>query len=47
MLKAGETYEFVMSGRSKNFNVDRIFFVYEDEEARKVMSGNPAESERE
>jgi hypothetical protein len=47
VLKAGETYEFVMSGRSKNFNVDRILFVHEDEEARKVLGGDPAESERE
>ena len=46
-LKAGEIYEFVMSGRSQNFNVDRILFVHEDENARKVMEANPPESERE
>ncbi len=44
-LKAGETYQFVMSGRSQNFNVDRILFVHEDKNARQVMNENPPESE--
>jgi hypothetical protein len=43
-LKAGETYELTVSGRSKNFNIDRILFVHEDEGISSVKKNNPAES---
>ena len=44
LLKDGEIYELTVSGRSQNFNIDRIFFVHESENMREVKSGNPAES---
>lgn len=43
-LKAGETYELTISGRSKNFNIDRILFIHEDEGIGIVKKDNPAES---
>lgn len=46
-LKEGETYELTISGRSKNFNIDRILLVHEDENLRKVQQSNPPESELE
>ena len=45
-LKSGETYEFTISGRSKNFNIDRIYFVHESRNSGKVIKGNPPESKR-
>ncbi len=45
-LKPGETYELTISGRSKNFNIDRILFVHESQNAAKVLRENPAESKR-
>lgn len=45
-LKKGETYELTISGRSKNFNIDRILLVHEDEDLGKVQRDNPPESER-
>jgi hypothetical protein len=44
LLKAGETYELTVSGRSKNFNIDRILFVHEDKGVGGVRKDNPAES---
>ncbi|MBK1828254.1 hypothetical protein [Haloferula rosea] len=46
-LKSGETYELTISGRSKNFNIDRILFVHEDKNLREVQRDNPDESARE
>lgn len=46
-LKEGETYTLTISGRSKNFNIDRILLVHEDESLRKVQQDNPKESARE
>jgi hypothetical protein len=46
-FKEGETYRLTISGRSRNFNLDRILFVHEDENLRKVQGANPAESPRE
>jgi hypothetical protein len=43
-LKAGETYELTISGRSKNFNIDRIFFVHADQGMGQVKNSNPDES---
>ena len=43
-LKAGETYELTVSGRSKNFNIDRILFVHGDKGMSSVRKDNPAES---
>ena len=43
-LKAGETYELTISGRSKNFNIDRILLTHEDVDLRKTQNANPAES---
>lgn len=43
-LKAGETYELTISGRSKNFNIDRILFVHGDTGIAGVKRDNPAES---
>lgn len=43
-LKAGETYVLTVSGRSKNFNIDRILFVHEDKGLGKVKNSNPDES---
>lgn len=46
LLKAGETYELTIHGRSKNFNMDRILFVHESESLREVQKKNPAESKQ-
>ena len=46
-FKAGQIYEFTMSGRSKNFNVDRILFVHEDVGLKKAHRENPPESKLE
>jgi hypothetical protein len=46
-LKEGEIYELTISGRSKNFNIDRILLVHADENLRKVQQANPSESQRE
>ena len=43
-LKAGETYELTISGRSKNFNIDRILLTHTDANLREVQNDNPAES---
>ena len=43
-LKAGEIYEFTISGRSKNFNIDRILFVHEDVGLIAAQRKNPPES---
>lgn len=43
-LKAGETYEMTISGRSKNFNIDRFILVHADADMRKVQRDNPPES---
>lgn len=43
-LKAGEAYVLTVSGRSQNFNIDRILFVHEDQGLGKVRNSNPAES---
>lgn len=44
LLKAGETYELTISGRSKNFNIDRILFVHEEVGLTKGQQANPQES---
>ncbi len=44
LLKDGEIYELTVSGRSKNFNIDRILLVHESENMGKVKRDNPAES---
>ena len=44
-LKAGETYELTISGRSKNFNIDRILLTHESANLRQTQNGNPAQSE--
>ncbi|MEX2213849.1 MAG: hypothetical protein WD768_06965 [Phycisphaeraceae bacterium] len=36
-LKAGKTYILTLSGRSKNFNIDTIYFAHESLDAKKVM----------
>ena len=46
-FKEGETYRLTISGRSRNFNLDRILLVHEAEDLRKVQNKNPAESPRE
>jgi len=46
-LKEGETYELTISGRSQNFNFDRILLVHQDENLRKIQQENPKESARE
>ncbi|MGJ8725593.1 MAG: hypothetical protein ACSHYB_13625 [Roseibacillus sp.] len=43
-FKEGETYELIIHGRSKNFNIDRILFVHEDEGLRGAQDKNPKES---
>ena len=43
-FRAGETYKLTVSGRSKNFNIDRILFVHESHNPKKILSQNPAES---
>ena len=45
-LKAGETYELTISGRSKNFNIDRILLTHESVDLRKAQNGDLAESKR-
>lgn len=44
-LKAGETYELIISGRSQNFNLDRLILFHESLERREVQRKNPPESE--
>lgn len=46
LFKAGEEYELTISGRSKNFNLDRILFVHEDIGLREAWKENPSESKR-
>ncbi|MDF1850668.1 MAG: hypothetical protein P1U85_07545 [Verrucomicrobiales bacterium] len=43
-LKAGEVYELTISGRSKNFNFDRILLVHEDIGVKTAQRDNPPES---
>lgn len=43
-LKDDEIYELTISGRSQNFNIDRIFFVHESENMGEVKRDDPAES---
>ncbi|QTN32914.1 hypothetical protein HZ994_11455 [Akkermansiaceae bacterium] len=45
-LKQGETYELTISGRSKNFNIDRILLFHEDHDLREIQRENPPESRR-
>ncbi|MFK7852219.1 MAG: hypothetical protein AB8D78_14680 [Akkermansiaceae bacterium] len=45
-FKEGEVYELTISGRSKNFNLDRIIFIHEGKNYKKVQRENPRESER-
>ncbi|MBK1834696.1 hypothetical protein [Roseibacillus ishigakijimensis] len=44
LLKKGETYELIIQGRSKNFNIDRILFVHEDYGLEKAWKKNPRTS---
>lgn len=46
-LKEGETYELTISGRSKNFNIDRFLLVHESLKLRDVQKDNPRESQSE
>lgn len=46
-LKEGETYELTISGRSKNFNIDRFLLVHESHKLRDVQNDNPKESKSE
>ena len=46
LFKEGETYQLTIQGRSKNFNIDRILFVHEDEKLRDIQQKNPKESEQ-
>ncbi|MEP4076639.1 hypothetical protein [Haloferula sp.] len=43
-LKAGETYELTIHGRSKNFNIDRIVLYHESKDRREVQSKKLKES---
>ncbi|MGB6222163.1 hypothetical protein [Haloferula sp.] len=43
-LKAGETYELTIHGRSKNFNIDRIIFYHESLDRREVQNKKLDES---
>lgn len=43
-FKAGETYTLTISGRSKNFNIDRFILVHESVDLKQVQRENPAES---
>ncbi|WP_435892923.1 hypothetical protein [Oceaniferula spumae] len=45
-LKAGETYTLVISGRSKNFNMDRIMLIHESHKPKKVQASLPEESKK-
>lgn len=45
-FKEGEEYELTISGRSKNFNIDRILFVHSDIGLREAWKDNPKESKR-
>ncbi|MEP2776377.1 MAG: hypothetical protein ABJQ29_16745 [Luteolibacter sp.] len=47
VLKSGETYELTVSGRSKNFNIDRIMFVHQSANEGKARKDLPAESKTE
>ncbi len=43
-LKPGEIYELTISGRSKNFNIDRFILVHDSHKLRDVQNRNPDES---
>ncbi|MEM6910901.1 MAG: hypothetical protein AAF555_04895 [Verrucomicrobiota bacterium] len=45
-LKAGQTYRLTVSGRSKNFNLDRILLFHESHDLRKIRKESPPESQR-
>lgn len=45
-FKKGETYTITISGRSKNFNLDRFMFVHEEKNMKKVQASNPEESKK-
>ena len=44
LLESGETYELIIHGRSKNFNIDRFLFIHESRDFRKEQQKNPPES---
>ncbi|MBT8044881.1 MAG: DUF5060 domain-containing protein, partial [Verrucomicrobiae bacterium] len=46
-FKADQTYTLTISGRSKNFNIDRIILVHEDSNLKKIQHSLPAESKLE
>jgi hypothetical protein len=46
-FKSGEVYDLTISGRSKNFNFDRILFIHQSLDFQKTRNGNPAESKTE
>ena len=43
-LKEDEVYELTISGRSKNFNIDRFLLIHESKDFRKTRNANPKES---
>ena len=43
-LKADEVYELTISGRLKNFNIDRFLLIHESKDFRKTRNANPKES---
>jgi hypothetical protein len=45
-LKAGETYELTIHGRSKNFNIDRIILYHDSHDRREVQGKSLNESKR-
>ncbi|MFC7339235.1 hypothetical protein ACFQY0_18725 [Haloferula chungangensis] len=45
-LKAGETYELTIHGRSKNFNIDQIVLYHESEDRRALQKKKLSESKR-
>ena len=44
LLKSGETYTLTVSGRSKNFNIDRIMLIHESVNMKEVRNNLPEES---
>lgn len=46
-LLPGELYELTISGRSRNFNLDRFLLVHESVDLRKAQNANPKESKQE
>lgn len=45
-FKKGETYTIIISGRSKNFNMDRFLLLHDSKRIKEVQDRSPSESKK-